>query len=247
MAPPVDELSSAVRKSATWRNAVDPRSGGGGCRSESECSQEDFCLDLIPNQVTGSCRPRMELGAACSTAPWDSRGGCAQGSWCLDGSCAVPAIGSLAVGAECSNQVQCVEGAVCERLRPFQFGRCASPRVNGPCLEGFCPADSRCMSVSGSASCLPLGGLHDPCTVADRRWDNCKIGLACEDVGEGVLRCEVLRANGRACLRDEQCLSGGCLEGLCAALGGLDASCRADAHCLSNACSPEGRCLASCF
>ncbi len=171
-------LEQCQSRICNLRQRCGPAQRGERCRSEFECSRDDFCFALVPNQVPGSCQPRVELGAPCPNAPWDATGGCAQGSWCLDGSCVAPDAGSLADGAQCSNHVQCVEGAVCEGLAAFQFGRCATPRLNGPCVAGFCPAEGRCINVSSGASCRPLKGLDEPCTLEDPRWDDCRVGLA---------------------------------------------------------------------
>lgn len=228
---------------------------GEPCRSELECAPADFCGNLVPNQVPGTCQPRTDAGAVCLYQRFDSAGGCARGTWCLDGRCVTPAAGTLAEGAECSSHLQCAVGAACDGLfGAFEYGRCSTPRLGGPCVAEaqFCPADGRCIDAPDGGSCRPLRGLDEPCTLEDTRWDDCRVGLACSSAGDGGARCEALRPNGRRCLRDNQCLSLRCADSVCAAPGAEGAACISPAHCASRACvftggAASGQCQSACF
>ncbi|MDP1822578.1 MAG: hypothetical protein Q8L48_05030 [Archangium sp.] len=228
---------------------------GEPCRSEFECAPSDFCSNLVLNQVPGQCQPRTDAGTACQYQLWDSAGGCARGTWCLDGRCVAPAAGSLADGAECSSHLQCAEGAACDGLfGVFSYGRCSTPQLGGPCVAEaqFCPPNGRCIDAPDGGSCRPLRGLDEPCTLEDTRWDDCKVGLACGSAGDGGARCEALRSNGRRCVRDDQCLSLRCADTVCAAPGAEGASCLSPAHCASRACvftggASSGQCESTCF
>ena len=223
---------------------------GDACRLELECGEQDFCLGLVINQVPGRCQPRTAAGASCSRQEWDSAGGCALGSWCLDNRCVSPAAGSLSEGAECSSHLQCGPSAVCAGLfGVFSKGRCTSPMVGGPCIDDqqFCPPGARCIDTPAGASCRPLRGLSEACTTEDSRWDDCRVGLAC---GAGQ-RCEALRSDGRVCSRDAQCLSLHCVNAMCAPPGAPGDRCSVANQCASNRCvfrgNAAGECEASCF
>lgn len=229
---------------------------GDSCRFEGDCPASDFCLGVDFEPTTaGVCQPRTVAGAACQFQRWDSAGGCALGTWCLDGRCISPDAGAVAEGGTCSAPWHCSEGAGCLGLYgPYEYGHCFTPQVGGGCSQAaeLCPAGARCILRADGGVCLALRGLDEPCTLEDSRWDDCRVGLACGSAADGGQQCRPLRTHGGRCLRDDQCLSLHCVSGTCRAPGETGATCVTPAHCASLTCvfsssSASGNCGAACF
>lgn len=200
-----------------------------------------------------ACRAHLET-VACEAQVFD-----------LDGACAGMWVGGAALGAACAPGIGsfvCAPGGTCVLGLDF-CGVCEAAAATGaPCGpdagEVRCGAADRC----AEGLCVPRTAPGGPCAADEdcvvaaacvegtcRSFDRARAGEACgadrrcpyHSTCRGG-RCEVNRTLGETCAAGDVCDAGRCVEGVCVALRGEEASCTADAECLSGACSAQGAC-----
>lgn len=122
---------------------------------------------------------------------------------------------------------RCVPGGAVE---PLELGEpclydvnCASGRCADFCVDGR--AGSPC---DGNSDCL-TGNCNGVCRCLDA--SDCDEGQVCAS-GECL---PTMLGEGAACVVEEQCVSGTCIEGVCSS-GGSGAICEVDSDCVDGAC-----------
>lgn len=170
---------------------------------------------------------------------------CAGGQDCESGRCCFAA--SSASG-ECSATSTCDFGKSCSTDADCTGGLCVTSEGYGSfcssaCDESSaCPVEAFCSEViCDSASCLQAC-MPDCASGGDSVCETIAQGLACKRYpnveGVEVNTCQYQAAELGSCSRNEWCLSGSCLGGVCAPPGGLPggAPCESDDWCQNGAC-----------
>lgn len=209
---------------------------GGACTLSEECSDTSTCTGS--GTSCGTCVHEPQVGEACTS----SGASCAEGAFCASGTCTAqvgvggacdpsngdacrnglactpnasdPTHGTCTerptVGAgESCNSATCASGLVCA-FTGTSF-TCRAPRTDGTCetvLSGSdCPSGTTCNAMSGmQGSCVAFPTLGSPCTNACAAPARCVNSV-----------CHPATRIGGSCSGDDDCISGNCDAGACAA------------------------------
>ncbi len=183
-----------------------------GCAEDAQCFDGFYCMG-------GACTPKASLGERCLRDGACERGICADGVCCAEAceescrSCALPGfVGQCAAvtGAEdpdsCAGDRRCDAGGEC---RAELGARC---RAGAECETGYC-ADGLCCVEACEDSCRSCAEPGLPGLCVDVRLavdaDTCTGRFGCDSVG----RCRLVL--GQACVADEDCIAGYCVNGVC--------------------------------
>jgi len=188
-----------------------PGRDGDGCDTDLDCDSEQVC-------VSGGCAPLLDEGQPC-----EGDAACEVGLACVGARC----VRRADEGAQCATTLDevdaafrlagCAGGLVCRGAgltaagapvsgvcrRPSDAGGSCDDEPAGlqefldGCLTGLLCTGGRCATPPGAGPCA----LHDVCDTT----------VAYCDAGQ----CVPLEDDGVACLRPEQCRSGGCTAGRC--------------------------------
>lgn len=203
--------------------------------AQGQCAEAAYC-DPAATSDGGVCLARKQEGALCAEGECQSLLVCDP----LRGTCEKARLSS---GEPCSLAQQCPAGQVCLGANARTLGLCMPPQLeNAPCGTHLdCQAHLACQTADGgltcqrrvaegrscdserlcraSASCtgstcveLPLQGE----SCAETRV--CRWGL-CRDLvnSDGGAVCGPLLSAAQPCSRGDECASGSCLNGTCAA------------------------------
>ncbi|HVU51822.1 MAG TPA: hypothetical protein VHL80_14095 [Polyangia bacterium] len=206
---------------------------GAPCESSAECAATSFCVR--PDRSTcqqAVCTPDSQLGEPCGI-------GCAPGLTCAtDGSdvCVVDT-GTLGAGCDLTAVAPCDWGFAC-RPNASGAGACVESRTGLACQDDLeCPVEDLCdgtckprlaMGASCAASpqgclalatcdqatrrCVPAGNDGQPCGMNGFCYEG-----SCSPTAAGDSVCVVNRGTGSACDDPNECASGVCEAGACAA------------------------------
>jgi Dickkopf N-terminal cysteine-rich region len=192
---------------------------GARCGDHADCDDHRWCKQ-------GACVAALPGGAACTL---DAQ--CGGDSLCVGELSSPSGMGMCTqvtqVGAACDDY--CFRGLYCKISQVGANGSCAPlPALGEPCLASL----GRCAGVALYCSdrdlCAATSGLGESCAIAP-----CLPGMFCSsEVDSGnPAECLALRPLGARCVRDGNCASYHCDNGMCAA----PASCRGPA--------PDSPCL----
>lgn len=153
------------------------------------CSAATACV--IDLDFCGTCTPAVDVGADCSGPET-----CVEGARCVNGTCVERGL----PGEACSEGAPCVVGATCEA------GTCVGPEivtVGDACDQARrCPYTSTCLD----GSCVRDALIGGDCTTTACASGRCVDGT-----------CRAFVPVGEACTAPDQCVSGVCDGGRCAA------------------------------
>lgn len=175
-------------------------------------AQSTLCAPYVALDCDSYCAPYhgdLGVGMPCSmpveTQPtWSD---CAQGLWCLAGSCQDPCGGSglLGLGDACRDEMgqslgQCDTNLWCD----FETSSCiALPGAGEPCYGGeICAPGAVCDYSSGDGLCVAAPGEGEACTYV------CDVGFYCNGVDGAEGTCVGLPSAGQPCWQ------GACAAGL---------------------------------
>jgi hypothetical protein len=176
------------------------RSGGAcGAGSDLTCPLDEICVGADAETMTpGTCTPRSEVQTGALGEPCDALD---RSALCQpDLRCALTGGGMAGLQFECVEPVSA--GAPCH---------IASPSM---CPEDqYCDAEPLMGVFEGTCVPLPTEGM----ACATSLDGSCAAGLRCARDGEGDGTCVRVKDNGAACALDDECFSGRCVSGTCAA------------------------------
>jgi hypothetical protein len=196
---------------------------GGPCNSSAGCFDHEFC-----DTATKRCRPRLGLGADCSSDSVSCQ------SFTACDPVTKRCVEASHIGQLCGNLLGfsflCEKGGTC--VFGAEANHCVDPRANG----AACAQDFECRS----SHCI-AGMCADP---------QPNDGVACEDASMCTsgfcstdLICVAPGPNGAACVVGSECTSGLCTNSVCTALSADGAACSLSFACASGFCS-NGVCTA---
>ncbi|MEC7524755.1 MAG: hypothetical protein VYE22_33050 [Myxococcota bacterium] len=170
---------------------------GGPCDGPDAiaCPLGEICVDG-DEETVGTCTPLAEVQTAALGESCDPQ----TGTFCVSGlSCAV--VGAGVGGAEFQCNARVGAGEACNVGFPSM------------CPQGqYCDANPFMGMFDGNCAPLPSDGQ----ACAGSLEGNCAAGLVCV-TGEAENTCVQPRANGAACEVSQECYSGRCESGVCAA------------------------------
>jgi hypothetical protein len=186
---------------------------------------DDQCAgDLLALSESSGCAPQFQLdcdtfcsvyhgeqgvGDPCTipVADQPTWSDCAQGLWCIVGTCADPC-GSNQVGLGLGEMCRDEEGqslGACDSQQglwcDFQSRTCmALPGVGEPCFGGeVCGPGAVCDWSGNEAVCVPVPKLGEACTYV------CDAGLYCNGIDGGEGTCAALPGEGQTCAGGSLC------------------------------------------
>lgn len=258
-----DRCNTALTEPACLTRYTGTIADGGACLTAVDCASPDATCESDCDDACclGTCRPKAELGAACTefdscepglrchrtclagdvgSACLNNRG-CDSNAWCD------PAAGvckaDFPEGAACTSILQCGGTASCVGLSitSSEPGRCQRVSRAGDECDGICYGNLICAGTT----CRKLPVLGEPCA--------------------GIGACGGVDAmcNGQQCVRRSEagatCGAQTCLPGLfctselgapqpaCAARGEVGDACADPAHCDSYLCSGSPGAIGACL
>lgn len=188
---------------------------GDSCGFDRECESNNCvvapCAMACCTGACGPAQPLPDIGEPCTAL-------CAGDAYCgLDSTCHAP----LPQGAACSDE-PCARGLYCKGRTATTSGACTPyPHLGEPCetvcaevnavclgtcvaagvLGDACVSDAQCSSyytcTAGQCALMPTRGMPCTRTCGDESWCNSDV-------------CDAQKANGAACLRNDECLSHYC-------------------------------------
>jgi hypothetical protein len=210
------------------------------------CPTGSTCLGITPNAPAcvatcandGDCRS----GFACKPVP-DAKGAQVDVCW--------PISGTHAAGDECTGPEDCAGAASC--LTNFTGGYCA---VLYCTADAGCPADTHCVDVNGTASCLKACKAAADCTTSGLSRSCLSVTSADPAVGGQVQVCGSATQGvgiGQRCQNDSECTTFDCslsYTGTCSAT--VSRGCKADSDCpmgevcVESTAATAGYCTQAC-
>jgi hypothetical protein len=202
------------------------------CVDDTQCAQGAdpvYCdVGLFVPRAGGPSRcqvlkraPAADLGAACGGSPRDPEvtiTPCQEGLYCRNETCLAP----TPLGGDCSEGPGCSPGARCQGQSangsqgPFTCQAIAVSTVEGAACDNRlqdCDASKGLYCTSGQCvRGITDGGSGTPCKALADYVAGCGPGLYCDGN-----QCAAKLALTMPCVRDAECVSGGCAGGACVA------------------------------
>ncbi|KAK6542573.1 hypothetical protein TWF694_006521 [Orbilia ellipsospora] len=195
---------------------------------QSACTSDSQCATNTCNQ--GFCNGMLSSSGSSSVAATTTASNPAETS-------IVAAPGSLPVGAQCSSDEQCANGAQCYGVSSFTIRTCGSFQsvctsdsqcATNTCNQGFCNGmllSSSGSATTGSPSTTATGIYTAPSTSVSAVPSSLPLGAQCSS--------------------DEQCAGGAQCYGVTAmtirTCGSFQSACTSNAQCATNLCN-QGFC-----